>query len=328
MKVLYIGGTGEISYECVRLGVERGQDVTVFNRGQRGEPLPEGVRHITGDKSDDEAYFALADDGYDAVCQFIAFKPEDVERDRRAFAGKVGQYVFISSASAYQKPPAKPVITEETPLENPWWQYSRNKKACEEQLMASHESGELPVTIVRPSYTYRRKFTTGFGNGDEWAWRMLNDKPILSHGDGTSLWTVTHASDFAKPFVGLLGTPGALGEAFHITSDEVCTWDEIYRAIGAALGVEPRIVHVPTDTLLRYEERWTGSLLGDKAWSVIFDNTKVRSVAGDFDCMPMAAGMGKVAREHWPQRVESFQPNPELHALMDRIAADQEALGA
>jgi len=328
MKVLYVGGTGEISYECVRAGVASGQEVTVFNRGRTPDPLPSAVRRITGDMKDQAAYARLGAEHFDVVCQFLAFEPTTIERDRAVFGGKIGQYVFISSASAYQKPPTRVRITEDVPLANPYWAYSRSKAQMERRLMAWHEAGQLPVTIVRPGHTYRRRFPGTFMKGDDWAWRMRHGRCVISHGDGTSLWTVTHSRDFAKPFVGLLGNPRALGQAFHITSDEVNPWDFIFRAIGSALGVEPRIVHVPTETLVRYNPDWAGPLLGDKAWSVIFDNAKVKSVAGPFECATgMADGMKEVARKHYPARSAAFRPDEKVHALVDRVAEEQAALG-
>ena len=325
MRVLYIGGTGEISYECVRASVAAGQDVTVFNRGRSDEPLPASVRQVVGDLAGRPAIAALADEHFDAVCQFISYAPEHVERDKALFAGKTGQYVFISSASAYQKPPAGYVITERTPLVNPYWTYSAAKARCEALLMRWHAASELPVTIVRPSHTCRRRLPGTFVSGDDWAWRMCQGRPILVHGDGTSLWTLTHSRDFARPFVRLLGNDRALGEAFHITTDESNPWNGIFEAVGQALGVEPKIVHVPTDTLVRFERAWEGPLLGDKTWSVVFDNTKVRSVAGAFDCLPMIEVIrGSV--EHYRRRAETFAPDQATHALLDRIADRQRAV--
>ena len=328
MRVLYIGGTGEISYECVRASVSAGQEVTVFNRGRSAEPLLAEVRRIIGDVQDDAGYAPLGQEHFDVVCQFLAYRPETIRRDREVFGGKVGQYVFISTASAYQKPPRRVHVTEDVPLENPYWAYSRAKAQMERELTAWHAAGTLPVTIVRPSHTYRRRFPGTFARGDDWAWRMLNGRAIISHGDGTSLWMLTHSRDFATPFVRLLGNEKALGEAFHITTDQAEPWDSIFHAIGAALGVQPRLVHVPTETLVRYNAEWAGPLLGDKAWPVIFDNAKVRSVAGAFECTtPMAEGMKEVAARHYPARAAAYEPNEELHALLDRIAEEQLALG-
>ena len=329
MKVLYIGGTGEISYACVRRSVEAGYDVTVFNRGRSDEPLPPDVRQIRGDTSDSATYGRLGDEHFDAVCQFLAYKLPDVRRDFEVFGGRCGQYVFISSASAYKKPPDGYVITEQTPLENPYWAYSRAKAEMESWLMDRHDASELPVTIVRPSHTFRRWFPGGVASGDDFAWRILNHRPIIVHGDGTSLWTYTHSSDFAVPFVGLLGNTGAIGEAFHITRHlSSYTWNEIFARVGEALGTEPEVVHVSTDTLIRYNGAWAGPLLGDKAWSVMFDNSKVMSVAGDFECkVGLTEGLADVA-EHYRKRAGNYRPDEEAQALLDRIVAEQRALGS
>ena len=328
MRVLYIGGTGEISYECIRAGVEAGQDVTVFNRGLNDEPLPKGVRRIVGSLDDRAAYAKLGDERFDTVCQFLAYDMKTIEQDLATFGGKVGQYLFISSASAYQKPPQGYVVTEDIPLINPFWGYSRSKAAMEQRLMEWHAAGKLPVTIVRPSHTYRKNWPGTFFGNEELGWRILNGRTVICHGDGTSLWVLTHSRDFARPFVRLLGNPRALGEAFHITTDEANSWGTIFQAVGAALGVEPRIVHVPSDTLVRLNPDWTGPLWGDKSWTLLFDNSKVKSVAGDFTCkIKMAEGMKMVA-EHFLKRVAGFQPDQKRQAQLDRIAESQQALQA
>lgn len=328
MKVLYIGGTGEISYACVQRSVEVGHEVTVFNRGRSDEPLPGTVRRITGDLAEPHPYAQLGAERFDVVCQFLAYEPAAAERDVAVFGGKCGQYVFISSASAYQKPPQSFVITEQTPLENPYWAYSRAKAEIEGFLLKQHAAGRLSVTIVRPSHTHRTRFPGGIARGDDWAWRILNGKPVILTGDGTSLWTLTHSSDFAVPFVDLLGNARALGEAFHITRHmEAYTWRDITAEVGRALGAEARIVCVPTETLVRYNPDWAGPLLGDKTWSVMFDNSKVKSVAGDFDCtVSLAEGLASAAR-HYRRRAASYQPDQKRHALLDRIVAEQSALG-
>ena len=330
MKVLYIGGTGEISTACVQHGVEVGHEVTVFNRGHRDEPLPGGVRQIVGDMKEPADYRALGAEGFDVVCQFVAFDLATVQRDVEVFGGRCGQYVFISSASAYQKPPTSYVITEATPRVNPYWGYSRRKAEMEAYLLGEHAAGQLSVTMVRPSHTYRTRFPGGIAGGDDWAWRMLNGRPVIVHGDGTSLWTFTHASDFAVPFVGLLGNPGALGEAFHITRHmKAHTWDELYAAVATALGAKASIVHVPTDTLVKYDADWAGPLLGDKTWSVLFDNSKVMSVAGEFTCkVSLAEGLAGCAEHYFAHRAAAYKPDEKLHALLDRIAAEQSAVGA
>ncbi len=329
MKVLYIGGTGEISYECVRRDVELGRDVAVFNRGRRDEDLPGGVRRITGDLTDDAAYAALGDERWDVVCQFVAYDISRVQRDATVFAGQVGQYVFISSASAYQKPPTGYVVSEATPLDNPYWAYSRAKAEMEAWLLAEHEAGRLPVTIVRPSHTLRSRFPGGIGSGDDWAWRIKQGKPVIVHGDGTSLWTITHSRDFAKGFCGLLGAEAALGEAFHVTRHmESHTWNEIYTSVARALGRDAKLVHVPTETLIRYNADWAGPLLGDKTWPVMFDNAKAMAVAGRWECELDLDATFAAAAELYRRRADTYRPDPEKHAVLDRIAAEQESLGA
>ena len=330
MKVLYIGGTGEISHACVQRGVEMGHDTAVFNRGQSGEPLPTGVRHIAGDIDDDAAYRALGKEHFDVVCQFLAYQPARIERDLEIFAGNCAQYVFISSASAYQKPPRHHVVTEQTPLVNPYWAYSRAKAQMENRLMEAHAEGRIAVTVVRPSHTHRRRFPGGIAGGDDWAWRMRNQKPIVVHGDGESLWTLTHSDDFAAVFCNLLGNSPALGEAFHITRHmESFTWNRIVAAMADALGCNVRVVHVPSETLIRYNSDCSGPLLGDKTWSVMFDNTKVMSVAGEFECgVSLEAGMKGAAEDYFRRRADVYQPDKKLHALIDRICAEQESVGA
>jgi len=329
VKVLYVGGTGEISTACVWRSTEVGHEVHVFNRGRAGEPLPPEVRRITGDLDDAAAYAALGEGCYDVVCQFVAYDLARVERDARVFGGRCGQYIFISTASAYRKPPRQYVITEAVPLGNPFWLYSQAKADMEAYLVRQHASGRLPVTIVRPSHTHRTRFPGGIAGGDDWAWRMLSGRPVILHGDGTSLWTLTYSTDFAVPFVNLFGKPAARGEAFHITRHlEAHMWNDIMAAMGRALGAQPRIVHVPTETLVQYNSAWAGPLLGDKAWPVIFDNSKVMSVAGRFECeVSMEDGLRRAAEQYFKHRAAAYKPDAARHALLDRIAAEQEALG-
>jgi nucleoside-diphosphate-sugar epimerase len=284
MKVLFIGGTGKISTAVSQLAVMRGIDLHHLRRGQTGAALP-GVKTITADITR-PAEVAQALDGqhFDVVVDWIAFTAADIERDLKLFRGKVGQFVFISSASAYQKPPTHPVITESTPLCNPYWQYARDKIACEDRLMRAYREEAFPVTIVRPSLTYDPNFPIAIGGWDSYTLpdRLLKGQPIIVHGDGTSLWTVTHSRDFAKGFVPLLGHPRAIGHAFHITSDELLTWTQIYTTIADALGVDAQIVTMPSDFIARHAPEMGAGLLGDKAWSVIFDNSKIKSIAPDF----------------------------------------------
>jgi len=328
MKVLYLGGTGEISYSCVLESLSLGHQVTVFNRQRTGQSLPKTVRQIQGDLEDETSYGVLASERFDSVCQFFAFDQASIERDLRTFGGRTGQYVFISSASAYAKPIDRfSPITERTPVANPYWEYSQKKAQMETALLAWHEQGRLPVTIVRPSHTYSRRFPCALGDGDWTAHRMRENRPVIVHGDGTSLWTLTHAHDFAKPFARLLGHPGAPGEAFHITGDGVHSWDEILTTMARVLGVEPHLVHVASDTLVRYEPSWRGPLHGDKSPSTMFDNSKVRSVAGSFDTeVSLERGLAGVV-EHFEARMASRGPvkDPSLDALFERILRDQAA---
>ncbi|MBV9924362.1 MAG: SDR family oxidoreductase [Acidobacteria bacterium] len=294
MRVLFIGGTGFISAAVSRLAVAEGFELYLLNRGLRGLP-PEGAHALTADiNHTEEVRAALRGLRFDAVVNWIAYAPEDVERDLALFKGRVGQYVFISSAAAYQKPPARYLITEETPLENPFWDYARGKIACEERLLRAHADEDFPATIVRPSHTYETNFPVAVGGGGTYtlADRMRKGLPIIVHGDGTSLWTLTHSEDFARGFLGLLGKTEALGQAFHITSDEVQTWGQIYRTIADALGVEANVVHVPSDFITRVVPRLSGTLHGDKKWSAVFDNTKVkRFVPGFRAAVPFREGI-------------------------------------
>ena len=275
MRILYIGGSGEISFHCIHETIRLGHEVTVFNRGHNNEGLPAECRFIVGDVEDDAAYRQLADENFDAICQFRLFTPESIARDIRMFTGHCGQYVFISTASAYKKPVRNLPITEGTPLHNPHWAYSRAKAEMERMLQGQDR---LPFTIVRPSHTYRTRMPTPLGGEVS---RLLRGKPVVIHGDGESLWTITYAEDFARPFARLLGNSKALGQFFHLTNDRSWPWNEIFDAIASALGViERRIVHVASDTLVRYRPDWEGPLLGDKSASVIFDNSKIKRDAG------------------------------------------------
>lgn len=285
MKTLFIGGTGNISTAVSRLAVERGFDLTLLNRGRRQVEIA-GAHTIVGDiHKPHELSKALAGHRFDIVVNWIAFVAQDIERDIELFRDRTEQYIFISSASAYQKPPSHPIIRESTPLHNPYWDYSRNKIACEERLMRAYRESGFPVTIVRPSLTYDTVFPVAIGGWECYtlADRLLRGNRIIVHGDGTSLWTVTHSRDFAKGFVGLLGHPQAIGQPFQITSDELLTWDQIYQTIATALGVEPAIVHIPSDIIAKINPSIGAGLLGDKAWSVIFDNSKIKTLVPDFE---------------------------------------------
>jgi nucleoside-diphosphate-sugar epimerase len=284
MRVLFIGGSGFISTAVSRQAIAKGMELYLLNRGSRLPQLP-GSHCLTADVHQlEDVRIALQDLEFDVVVDWIAYAPDDIERDLALFRGRVKQFVFISSASAYQKPPAHYLITESTPLHNPYWEYSRNKIACEERLMQAYREEGFPMTIVRPSLTYDPNFPIAIGG---WGCYTLADRlkkglPIIVHGDGSSLWVVTHADDFGNGFLGLLGNPQASGHAFHITSDEVLTWDQIYQTIAEALGVEAKIVHIPSDFIARVPPQLAGSLLGDKTWSVVFDNTKIKKFVPGF----------------------------------------------
>ncbi len=283
LRVLFIGGNGIISSACTPLAVERGVELTMLTRGSTTHrPVPDGVRQLRADVRDPESVrAALGDEEFDAVVDWVAFTPEHVRTDVELFRGRTGQYVFISSASAYQTPPARVPVTESTPLRNPYWEYSRNKIACEDLLVRAYRDEAFPATIIRPSHTYDRTLVPLDGGWTS-VERMRQGKEIVIHGDGTSLWTLTHHTDFARGLVPLLGNPRTLGEAFHVTGDDVLTWDQIARALAAAAGVEARIVHVPSDVLAAEDPELGAGLLGDKAHSMVFDTSKLRSLVPDF----------------------------------------------
>jgi len=324
LNVLFIGGTGQISYPCVERAVAQGHRVSVYNRGLRESELPAGVTSIVGELKD-IGRAGLDKANYDVVCQFIAFTPDQVARDIEVFSGHCGQYIFISSASVYEKPASHYVITEKTPAINPYWPYSQNKIACEELLT---KSDNLPWTIVRPSHTVRTGLPVMLGDADIMARRMLDGDPTIVAGDGHTPWTLTRSVDFAVPFVGLFGKEKALRDVFHITSDRAHIWDHIQREIAGQLGVEANIVHVPTNTLVKFNPEWEGPLLGDKSWTAIFDNSKVKAVAGDFTC---AENLSEILAEpihHLKQRLANKRPpKGDLDQLIDRICKAQSALG-
>lgn len=285
MKVLFIGGTGIISTNVSRLALQQGIDLTLLNRGQQNVDLP-GAHWLKGDFHDLSAMQdLLSHHHFDVVVDWIAFTTADIQRSLDLFRGQVGQFVFISSASAYQKPPTDVIIRESTPLHNPFWQYSRNKIACEELLMQNYRDEGFPVTIVRPSHTYDRllPIPVGESRNSTMLERMRRGLPVIVPGDGTSLWALTHSRDFATGFLGLLGHPRALGQAFHITSDERLTWNHIYEAIAFALGVQANLVHIASDRLIELDPDLLGPLRGDKSWSVIFDNSKIKSYVPQYE---------------------------------------------
>jgi len=330
MKVLFIGGTGNISSACVELALQRGYVVSVLNRGVRPATFSKPVTSIVGDRNDAALLERVAREGhYDVVANFVGYTPDQAKIDIAAFAGRVGQYVYISSASAYQKPPRHYIITEDTPLENPFWQYARNKIACERTLMQAHREGGFPVTIVRPSYTFGPTWIPSGvgGHGYTIVDRMRAGRFIISHGDGQSLWVMTFHTDFAVGFVGLFGQRQAVGEAFHITSDEVLTWDQIYRTIAEAAGCEANIVHISSDFIAALYPELGPGLLGDKANSVVFDNSKIKRLVPEFVArVSFAEGVSRSIA--WHNADPSRRVVDEaLNAKMDHIiAAYQQAM--
>ncbi len=322
MRVLFIGGSGVISSACSALAVERGIDLTVLNRGSSNDrPLPPEATVLHADIRDPAAAAAaLGRREFDAVVDWVAFTPQHVRTDLDLFGGRTGQYVFISSASAYQTPPSRLPVTESTPLRNPFWQYSRDKMACEDLLTTAYREEGFPATIVRPSHTYDKTLIPLDGGWTALA-RMRQGRPVVVHGDGTSLWTLTHHADFARGFVPLLGHPRTLGEAFHITSDDVLTWNQVTAALAAAAGTSADIVHVPSDAIAAADPDWGASLIGDKAHSLVFDNTKVRGVVPDFrPVIPFEQGAREIVawydEEPARQRVDA-----RIDALMDKLIA-------
>jgi nucleoside-diphosphate-sugar epimerase len=320
MKTLFIGGTGIISSACAELAMERGIDLYFLNRGLTTKrAIPPGVKVLHGDIRDlQSAQAALEGVKFDVVVDWVAFTPEHIEMDLKLFRGKIGQFIFISSASVYQTPPASIPVTESTPLVNPFWQYSRAKIACEDLLTRYYREEKFPITIVRPSHTYD-KTTLPMDGGYTVVDRMRKGKKVIVHGDGTSIWVLTHHKDFAKGFVGLLGNTHALGDAIHITSDELLSWNQIYEIIGQAAGVLPQLVHIPSDLIAAYAPSWGAGLLGDKAHSMIFDNSKIKHLVPEFNAViPFTQGAKEII--NWfdadPARQEV---DGGMDQLMDKI---------
>lgn len=300
LRTLFIGGTGIISSACAREAVKHGIELSLLTRGRSAlRPAPPEATVLTADARDTEAVrHALTGREFDVVVNFVAFTAEHVGRDLDLFGDRVGQYVFISSASAYQTPPARLPVLESTPLRNPYWQYSRDKIACEDLLVRAYREDGFPVTIVRPSHTYDRT-SVPFDGGWTVIDRMRRGDPVIVHGDGTSLWVLTHHTDFARAFVGLLGEPRAIGDAFHITSDEALCWNQIAGMLAAAAGVEPRLVHVPSEAVAALDPEWGAGLLGDKAHSMVFDNSKIKHlVPGWAATVPFARGAREIVAWH------------------------------
>ena len=320
LRVLFIGGSGTISSACSWLAAGRGIELFVLNRGKSVDrPLPAQVTMLRGDVRDPVSRRdAVGGRDFDAVVDWVALTPEHVQADIEAFRGRTGQYVFISSASAYQTPPARMPVTESTPLRNPFWRYSRDKIACEDLLTRAYREEGFPATIVRPSHTYDKTLVP-FDGGWTVLGRMRQGKPIVVHGDGTSLWTLTHHTDFARGFVPLLGHPRAVGDAFHITSDDVLSWNQIAGTLAAAAGCTARIVHIPSDVIAAADPDWGAGLLGDKAHSMVFDNSKLRGVVpGYLATVPFEQGAREIVEWH-DEHPSRQQADARLDAVMDKL---------
>jgi nucleoside-diphosphate-sugar epimerase len=330
MKILFIGGTGIISMASTALAAKRGIDVTLLTRGQHEAKLPPGVKTLTADVNDPTLPQRLQQESqeFDAVVDWIAFTTADIERDLKLFHGRTRQFVFISSTSAYQKPQTHYLMTESTPLANPYWDYSRNKIACEERLMRAYREEGFPITIVRPSLTYGETQIPLVLNSWQKSYtavdRMIRGQKLIVPGDGSSLWVITHNTDFAKGLVGLLGQQQAIGHAFHITSDEVMTWDQIFRTVGDAIGVEPKLIHIPSDFVSACIPEKLGTLTGDKSMSVVFDNSKIKRFVPTY-CATTTFAEGIRQTLAWfdadPSRK---QIDHQVNATMDKLIAAYE----
>ena len=326
MKVLFIGGTGNISTSVSKQAVSKGIDLYLLNRGKTDVEIP-GAKTITADIYNfEEAQKALKGHKWDVVVNWIAFTPDHIKNDLKLFAGRTKQYIFISSASVYQKPPTLPVITESTPLANPFWQYSRDKIACEDVLVEANRENGFPITIVRPSHTYDTIIPVSIGGSSEYTIidRMKKGKKVIIHGDGTSVWTLTHSRDFAKAFTGLLGNQRALGHAVHITSDEVLTWNQIYQTVAEAAGAELNAVHVSSEFIGKIAPEKKDGLLGDKSHCAIFDNSKIKTLVPDYNTtIPFSQGI-KETLAWFEEKPERMIVNPETNAMMDKVIAAYE----
>lgn len=323
MKILFIGGTGNISSASSRLCISKGWDLHHLNRGTSKTMFPDIVTHIGDINNIESLPVEILKMEWDAVVNWVAFTENDIKRDISLFKGRTSQYIFISSASAYQKPLSMPVVTESTPLSNPYWDYSRNKIACEELLINSYRNENFPVTIVRPSLTYETVIPVAIGGFKEYtiADRILKGRKIIVHGDGKSLWTVTHSEDFAAGFTGLIGNIHALGHSFHITSDEILSWDQIYIILAKALGREANMMHITSDFICSVDPSFTGNLLGDKAESVIFDNSKIKAFVPGFRAViPFSEGIRRTLNwfDEDPSRKIVLE---DTNAAMDKIIA-------
>ena len=332
MRILIIGGTGTISSAITRQLAAAGHDIWLLNRGNRNDEVPSNVKQIIADINDESTVLAgLPSEPFDAVCQFIGFLPQQVERDIRLFRGRTRQYVYISSASVYNKPAANHVITEGTTLANPHWEYSRNKIACEELLMREYRETGFPVTIVRPSHTYCERAVPLSVHGLKGSWqvlrRMLDGKPVIVHGDGSSLWTLTWNEDFARGFIGLLGNPKAIGEAFQIMSDEQLTWTQIYECVANALNVTPKLYYVASQFLAAVAPKewdFEGNLLGDKAVTVCFDCTKLKRAVPGFQATTRFDEGVRRCVDYVLVHPELQTEDPEFDTWCDKVIEAQE----
>lgn len=325
-KILFIGGTGVISSACTQLCIERGYELHCLNRGRSERSLPPEVVRHTGDIRDLKSITELLKGHhFDAIVDWIAYVPEHVQKDIAMFRTMTDQYVFISSASAYQTPPRMLPITESTPLFNPFWEYSRNKIACEDLLVSEYRANGFPMTIVRPSHTYDKTMLPFRGRYTVID-RMLNKKKVIVIGDGTSLWTLTHHVDFARGFAGLLGNPKAIGEAFHITSDEILTWNQIFDIVASCAGTIADKIHLPSELIAAYDAEWGAGLLGDKMHSMIFDNTKIKRAVPDFKAtIPFADGVREII--NWYNEDPSRKTiDHEFNVLIDLLVAKYESI--
>jgi nucleoside-diphosphate-sugar epimerase len=329
MKILFIGGTGIISSAVSQMAVDRGIDLYLLNRGQSKEFVPSDAKVIRSDIRDRISSTKLLKlHDFDVVVNWIAYIPQHVEADIEFFRGRVKQYIFISSASAYQKPPNDWLITESTPLANPYWQYSRDKIACEERLMSEYREKNFPITIVRPTFTYGVRMIPAAINSFNKPWTLIDrirkGKKIIIHGDGSSLWTMTHNTDFAKGFLGLLGNVQSIGHAFHITSDEALSWNQIYEAIASAAGTKMKPVYIPSDAICKFNPELTGTLLGDKTWCAIFDNSKIKRLVPNFAAtVPFSQGI-KYSVEWFEQESSRCAVDDQYNEFMDKLIAAYE----
>lgn len=319
MKVIFVGGSGEISLACVIQAVENGHNVFVLNRGRNNYQLPDTVTCLQGDLTSDAPYQCLEGLTFDVVCQFNVFTTVQMTRDVAFFKERCGQYIFVSTASAYDTADRNRPIVESLPLKNAYWPYSQAKADCETLLIQS----PLPSTIVRPSHTYRTRLPSTVVDSDHLAWRICNNKPILVHDTANALWTVTHADDFACAFVKLMGNTLALGESFHITSDEPHSWEHILRNVAFALGKEARLYRIDSEALIDQIPSLQGPLRGDKANTAIFDNSKIRHVAGDWKCnVSIDEGFARAASVTLDRLSSGYQPNVDYDRVIDELTQE------